>query len=578
MSKGLAYLFGISLVLIVIGNARTLPTGSNPSIIVFTMVVSDDHEPHRFLKRRVDFTSQHPYWLNTTIENNIDHCDRHGRKFVVREFPPQPLLPFQVKVSHEVCASQETEALKQDCTMKTMANFHREQANWLKLQVLLDYCESDAAEYFLFLDADVVMMTRPGHDPVGRAVELMNEKNVDILWANEDWQNQYQLNGGFILVRNCEWSKTYFRTLLEDHKAARSGCNQNEQMCMRGAIQSGRIGVDTHGHVASGKIFNCHPNYVDLNDENVGEIVHFMGGAKAGLKILDLNQKGACENEMCFHVHHCALRAERREIKNNAFVWVDPLNAGPGSRFVLNQAKTPQFQSFVKFSKSTGVSLALIVPKASIATIPLTEEERAYAKTIGLMIFEVDWFDPPGADYSLTSHKCAPERFLILHAFKLTQFRAILLLHKDMSLTGDVTDLFLCAQHDRFMATTSLASGIMSSKVLAFKPSMHLYNAAIRFSEKVELAHLGNQDGNEFPEDHCVEGLVYALLYSSQYASNASSIFEKTGMKPEKHRPYTRPRALFLDPCEFHRQGGDADKCAPYRDCSAASITTINAC
>jgi hypothetical protein len=37
------------------------------------------------------------------------------------------------------------------------ANYHRENANWLKLELIADMMAKNEAEYLLFLDADVVL-------------------------------------------------------------------------------------------------------------------------------------------------------------------------------------------------------------------------------------------------------------------------------------------------------------------------------------------------------------------------------------------------------------------------------------
>jgi predicted glycosyltransferase involved in capsule biosynthesis len=39
----------------------------------------------------------------------------------------------------------------------TQANYHRENANWLKLELIADMMAKNEAEYLLFLDADVVL-------------------------------------------------------------------------------------------------------------------------------------------------------------------------------------------------------------------------------------------------------------------------------------------------------------------------------------------------------------------------------------------------------------------------------------
>lgn len=68
-----------------------------------------------------------------------------------------------------------------------MANYHRENANWMKLQVIRDYLVADEADYILFLDADAILYTQPGHDPARGFIKLLEEKGVDMQWADEDW-------------------------------------------------------------------------------------------------------------------------------------------------------------------------------------------------------------------------------------------------------------------------------------------------------------------------------------------------------------------------------------------------------
>jgi hypothetical protein len=55
--------------------------------------------------------------------------------------------------------------------------------------------ERDEAEYVLFLDADVILYTQPGHDPVNKLIAEMLAQSPprDIAFGNEDWDGRHDM-------------------------------------------------------------------------------------------------------------------------------------------------------------------------------------------------------------------------------------------------------------------------------------------------------------------------------------------------------------------------------------------------
>jgi hypothetical protein len=96
-------------------------------------------------------------------------------------------------------------------------------------------------------------------------------------------------NTGVVLVRNCNWTISFFTDILR--MQADNICKTNEQACFRSLIvkDEAPMHAQRHVHVASGLVWNRHPHdrrldpahpIVDWATNPATEIVHMMGGAK----------------------------------------------------------------------------------------------------------------------------------------------------------------------------------------------------------------------------------------------------------------------------------------------------------
>jgi hypothetical protein len=104
-------------------------------------------------------------------------------------------------------------------------------------------------------------------------------------------------NTGVVLVRNCNWTISFFTDILR--MQADNICKTNEQACFRSLIvkDEAPMHAQRHVHVASGLVWNRHPHdrrldpahpIVDWATNPATEIVHMMGGAKVNkLALID---------------------------------------------------------------------------------------------------------------------------------------------------------------------------------------------------------------------------------------------------------------------------------------------------
>lgn len=205
-----------------------------------------------------------PGWLQHSISINTEHALARGFEFNVVELGTPPLFEFQqAYLDSPACKDPPDTAEYATCHANKVAGFARENANWKKLDVIAAYLERDAADYVMFLDADVVLSSRTGHSPVHRFIDELNSVGKDIQFADEDWNlgkaaGVGQINGGVILVRNTAWSLKYLRGLLDAHGKQ---CKGNEQMCFISSHKNNLYGARDHVHINSGIQWNRHPGH-----------------------------------------------------------------------------------------------------------------------------------------------------------------------------------------------------------------------------------------------------------------------------------------------------------------------------
>eukprot|EP00927_Polykrikos_kofoidii_P068277 TRINITY_DN63638_c0_g1_i1.p1 TRINITY_DN63638_c0_g1~~TRINITY_DN63638_c0_g1_i1.p1 ORF type:complete len:464 (-),score=75.47 TRINITY_DN63638_c0_g1_i1:8-1318(-) len=254
-----------------------------------------------------------PRWLRAMLAANIAHVEANGHALVIRWQPTSPqLTDWQLKAC-------EVEKVSDD---QCVSRNERENINWEKHLMLLDYLHSHQNFSHVFmLDADAVLLRRD-HDTMQRMATILETENKNLFAASEDWlkHGEERLNGGVLLAQNVPWSRDLFQDLWDCHRSLTLKnprtltdgpitCGSNEMAALN--EWRGRAGMKDKIHLASGiqwnrggeTLFSQSPLFsneemfkLGMNDPDV-EIMHFMGGAKGGAaKLLcdsqDLNLTG----------------------------------------------------------------------------------------------------------------------------------------------------------------------------------------------------------------------------------------------------------------------------------------------
>eukprot|EP00729_Bicosta_minor_P021986 gene21986-19108_t len=207
-----------------------------------------------------DFNNQ-PYWLNTTLENNVDHMRRYHHRLDLKWMDAPKLLPWQ-----------EEDCEKDNDKDKCISGMHRKNANWLKLETILEYLDSPAApEYVLMVDAGgyVIIHTKPNHDNLQAMIDTLAESGKSVMFGDESWGDHnaaLRINGGVMFAKNTPW--VLERNLQAGTIIINTAKIMNNSVCATEGVL-----------LASGMIWNRHPK-IGLEE---GELIHFMGAAKSQL-------------------------------------------------------------------------------------------------------------------------------------------------------------------------------------------------------------------------------------------------------------------------------------------------------
>eukprot|EP00039_Didymoeca_costata_P016153 m.285891 g.285891 ORF g.285891 m.285891 type:complete len:555 (+) comp16345_c0_seq1:171-1835(+) len=545
------------------------------TLIAFTLLVRDDTQAHQDMSRQSQYTAKHrPFWLNSSLEYNLEHAERNNFSFEVLTYPAEPLLEWQTKDVETKCSRPNAVS---NCVQVETTGFHRQNANWLKLKVILEYLEKDAASHVLFLDADVIMHTKPKMHPTKALLDLMLLTSSDMMFADEDWDTRKNatgfnhVNGGVILSRNCNWTKYFLKQLLEDHHSKK--CGNNEQICFRESLREDRYESQAHVHVASAKIFNMNPNWGPWEDS---EVIHFMGGAKPGLEKLDIPSRGRCPDNICIDIGHCAHRSVLKGSTKTAFIVVKDLEqpAGWKERFGHHTLELKAISSVAKHYKSDFI---MLIPPANMIQHPLNAEEKSNLESFGVKIVNTEWIIPPGVHRSFPL--CSNSSYLFMHAFGMIQYSAVVLLKDTLGILTGIHALLSCASQGRFLSSI-LPDEIDSDDVLAFQPSKTLFTSALKFASSIQLvqSETGSVWG-ELPHEPgkgCSQGFLWALLHGSEYASIATQSFEASNFKRDHKFDKYRPRTGFLDRCMWSRRAQDQDHCPD--TCSSVKLASLAIC
>lgn len=234
-----------------------------------------------------------PRWLRTILSVNRAHARRHGHAVVVRW---KPTLRFPCPWQDTECNSKEPERERVNCWL----NLERENFNWEKHQMMLDYLRSSQNfTHVLVLDADAALVHET-HDTLRQIAADLETAGKDIFFTNEDWigdvSSKTRINGGFLFAKNTAFTRSLFEDLLDAHwygprnrqrprigGDVMLGCSSNEQLCIS-SIQR-RPEFSSRIIMESGKIYNCGTNGITMKQLLRGdpklEVMHFMGGAKS---------------------------------------------------------------------------------------------------------------------------------------------------------------------------------------------------------------------------------------------------------------------------------------------------------
>jgi hypothetical protein len=407
------------------------------------------------------------------------------------------------------------------------------------------------------------------HDPVARMIETMNTEAVDIMVADEDWRGAVgETNTGVVLVRNCNWSITFFTEILQ--MQANNVCKTNEQACFRSLVAQDHNHAKTHVHVDSGLKWNRHPSdrrdrgnvKMDWDTNPATEIVHFMGGAKPGLEKIDVPDNGVCSGEdtgrtaqtRCIDVDHCALVSTVRRAGvpqgKRAFVLVEPLDNPPGQRFLDVAA----MRAALEMAKAASADAVYIVPQTGVARYPLTAAERTVLRSRGFTLHEVPWVSPTDAPTPLRE-ACGGRGFLSIHALALESYVTVIVLGPGVVAQQKAQSLFDCSGGDS-KASRLLHAGNLVTRLAAIQPSSAVFTAVFKAVTLLSLT-AARRNGTD-----CGLALVVALLCDPQHASAIGG---------GKCQP--------LDVCKWARTAHDDAPCSAVGiPCTSSRVMMADAC
>lgn len=231
-----------------------------------------------------------PEWAVKVMSTTQQHVKNHGHSYILRK---QITMPAPDHMKH-----------------LDPSKAFRINANWEKFQFILDYLNTGKYSNILLMDADATFFN-PKHDTLVTMSQEMENKNVSLLMADEDWWGKsgpQNTNGGVQMWRNTTYAKELLKYLIAAHMdptKSRWACWGNEQMCLRGFLTDDKgtkpfpIDQGKNNHhlknvfLASGLRYNRHicalakasggtggpckgHRFADMSTDP--EIIHFMGG------------------------------------------------------------------------------------------------------------------------------------------------------------------------------------------------------------------------------------------------------------------------------------------------------------
>eukprot|EP00039_Didymoeca_costata_P006008 m.86728 g.86728 ORF g.86728 m.86728 type:complete len:573 (+) comp13069_c0_seq1:234-1952(+) len=541
------------------------PVATDENTFVFTYMLTDTTEDTPL-----------PFWLETTLALNKFHMEYHNRTFHlirVNNYQEPPMDPIREATMKKQCVGEE-EAVE-NCKNSHRVTHRRTHMTWEKINLVLETLEKGKYEYVMFIDADSYFQTRPNFDPVQDLVSqlVVNDKNV--LYANEDWDwrvNQSlveyikrTVNTGLILARQSDWTKYYYQKKMYALRVLHQ--NKNEQLHVRGDIQSNKYNTADNSLIVSGKLYNTNPNYLDISEEDKAHHVHFMGGGKGGLENVDVSKAGSCPHGICLDLDHCLKRDVRKNNvqdtktfyqneKSVAYVTIAGLDDD-------DPARLKQYGVLMSFGKkinaTNGAGTAIfMVPDKTVAKYPLKDEERQYLLQHRVQVMEVPWKYPPELHESFNeAATCDDKGLMFLHGLTLTQYKTVVILdpHMRFKVDGNIDSLISCGRQKRFMMSTHPTS----PGVISFFPNMKVFDTAITLASEIVFGL--KPTIMSVAATSCPEIFMHALYY-------------KMGVSKQVKR---RESIQLLDKCIWGRDRSVKDECGKLK-CSDAQVHQRGLC
>lgn len=247
---------------------------------------------------------------------------------------------------------------------------------------------------------------------------------------------------------------------------------------------------------------------------------------------------GNCHRRSCLDVHHCAKRWPTDRKGKFALVVADDLHRpriitrrGEHARNLLNSSEQA---AIVAAARAHGVDVVMLLPNASAARHPLEEIERRHLESVGIKVSTMSpWIIPPNYRPQVNMG-CTRQDLFRLNAFRLTEYDAVIVYDRDVSIFGDLTDVFRCAALNTFLTSSGPLSPL-NLGFIAFKPNLGLLRAAELFVAESDYmmhdkksrplpngAFAGGWDnigfvpfGRHFIGGNCGQGLYWSLYYKN---------------------------------------------------------------
>eukprot|EP00040_Diaphanoeca_grandis_P033198 m.202887 g.202887 ORF g.202887 m.202887 type:complete len:679 (+) comp32838_c0_seq1:506-2542(+) len=322
----------------------------------------------------------------------------------------------------------------------------------------------------------------------------------------------------------------------------------NNKRCTTGRVRTGRARSDT---AASQTL-----------DSRV-----LPSSADNPLILIDLPQPGSCHGRDCFDVHHCAARFPKDKLGKVAFVFTDDLrrrSSPPGK--LRNLMDSPAQRRRLLAAKVHNADLVLVVPAQDVATHPLSDTEIAYFAEVGMKVVAVPWLTPPGL--TTFNKGCGYMDLIRLHAWRLVEYDAVIVIDTDYTVMGDMGPIFRCAAQN-YVVTTSGPLSPLNLGFVALKPdnrTMHaieMYGASVDYTKETGWAGAGfKPSGGQFIGAGCGQGYLWTFFYK-----NGERVESEPIAKAWHDAGIARPRSFQVCRCLWNFQGDRTDSCGKDFSC-----------